>query len=450
MNNTQLPPDDRLNAFCQDSRAYLQGADEGPLAGLTFAAKDIFDVEGHVTGGGNPDWKAGQTAAEATAWAVEVLVSAGATMVGKTHTDELTRGILGVNAHYGTPLNPKAPGRVPGGSSSGSAAAVAGGLVDFALGSDTGGSVRIPAGFCGLYGLRPTHGRIPLDGMLLQAPSYDTVGWFARDPDLFARVGAVLLQTRIGPIRPRRLVVAEDAFEVADPSVREALEPLVERLGSLIGLSSRERLAPTSLSDWAAGQRVRASSESWEVVREWIDRVNPRMSFHVAESCLAGRSLTHRGGSRRPVGAEKGDRPHEDPACRGCGGLSAHGAHAGPSPDPNHVGTAPPHLPHCPVDLHRRNHRGAPNQPALGRGRGAAGRAVPDRFSRIGRIADRLRPPSRRNSAGRIESSKRHVSGRLPLEESPTRERGRPARTRPARLRRSLPLQPTRDATAPV
>ena len=219
-------------------------------------------------------------------------MGAGATMVGKTHTDELTRGILGVNAHYGTPLNPKAPARVPGGSSSGSAAAVAGGLVDFALGSDTGGSVRIPAGFCGLYGLRPTHGRIPLDGMLLQAPSYDTVGWFARNPDLFARVGAVLLQTRIGPIRPRRLVVAEDAFEVADPSVREALEPLVERLGSLIGLSSRERLAPTSLSDWAAGQRVRASSESWEVVRDWIDRVNPRMSFHVAESCLAGRSLT--------------------------------------------------------------------------------------------------------------------------------------------------------------
>ena len=292
MNDPFLPPDDRLNAFCPDSRAYLQGADEGPLAGLTFAAKDIFDVKGHVTGGGNPDWKASQRAAEATAWAVEVLVGAGATMVGKTHTDELTRGILGVNAHYGTPLNPRAAGRVPGGSSSGSVAAVAGGLVDFALGSDTGGSVRIPASFCGLYGLRPTHGRIPLDGMLLQARSYDTVGWFARDPDLFARVGSVLLQTEIGPSRPRRLVVAEDAFEVADRSVREALEPVVERLASLIGHSSRERLAPTGLSDWAAGQRVRASSESWEVVREWIDRMNPRMSFQVAESCLAGRSLT--------------------------------------------------------------------------------------------------------------------------------------------------------------
>ncbi len=292
MNHPSLPSDDRLNAFCQDSRAYLQGAERGPLAGLTFAAKDIFDVKGHVTGGGNPDWKASQPAAAATAWAVQALVDAGATMVGKTHTDELTRGILGVNAHYGTPLNPRAPGRVPGGSSSGSAAAVAGGLVDFSLGSDTGGSVRIPASFCGLYGLRPTHGRISLEGMLLQAPSYDTVGWFARDPGLFARVGSVLLQTEIGPARPRRLVVAEDAFEVADQSVRAALGPVVERLASVIGLSGRERLAPTSLSDWAAGQRVRASSEAWAVVREWIDRMNPRMSFQVAESCLAGRSVT--------------------------------------------------------------------------------------------------------------------------------------------------------------
>ena len=445
-----VPLDDKLNAFCPDSRAYLQGADRGPLAGLTFAAKDIFDVKGHVTGGGNPDWKASQPAAEATAWAVEVLVGAGATMVGKTHTDELTRGILGVNAHYGTPLNPKAPGRVPGGSSSGSAAAVAGGLVDFALGSDTGGSVRIPASFCGLYGLRPTHGRISLDGMLLQAPSYDTVGWFARDPGLFARVGSVLLQTKIGPARPRRLVAAADAFEVADPSVRAALEPVVERLGSLIGLSSRERLSPTSLSDWAAGQRVRASSEAWEVVREWIDRVNPRMSFHVAESCLAGRSV-----EPEEVAAALADRQEVMARMRTLlAGDTVVCLPTAPTPAPpsnaNHVRAAPPDLAHCPADLHRRNHRSAPDQPALGRGGGAAGRAVPDRGSRIGRDADRLRPPSRRSPAGRIESSKKHVSGRLPLEASPTRERGRPARTRPARLRRSLPLQPTGDTTAPV
>ena len=203
MMRPQLTIDDRLNAFCKDTDAYLEGVAGGPLSDLTFAAKDIFDVVGYVTGGGNPDWKATHEAATRTAWVVSVLVAAGATMVGKTITDEITRGIFGENAHYGTPLNPRAPGRVPGGSSSGSASAVAGELVDFALGSDTGGSVRVPSSFCGLYGLRPTHGRIPLDGILLQAPSYDTIGWFARDADLFARVGSVLLQGEIRAVHPR-------------------------------------------------------------------------------------------------------------------------------------------------------------------------------------------------------------------------------------------------------
>jgi amidase len=223
MKRPRLTIDDRLNAFCKDTDAYLEGTAGGPLAGLTFAAKDIFDVAGYVTGGGNPDWKATHEAAPRTAWVVSELVAAGATMVGKTITDEITRGIFGENAHYGTPVNPRAPGRVPGGSSSGSASAVAGGLVDFALGSDTGGSVRVPSSFCGLYGLRPTHGRIPLGGILLQAPSYDTIGWFARDADLLARVGSVLLQSEIRSVRPRQLMIAEDAFEVADPGVQDVL-----------------------------------------------------------------------------------------------------------------------------------------------------------------------------------------------------------------------------------
>jgi amidase len=284
--------DDRLNAFCRDTGAYLDGAVAGPLSGLTFAAKDIFDVAGHVTGGGNPDWKTSHAAAERTAWAVQVLVDAGATMVGKTITDEVTRGIFGENAHYGTPVNPRAPGRMPGGSSSGSAAAVAGGLVDFALGSDTGGSVRVPASFCGLYGLRPTHGRILLDGVLLQAPSYDTVGWFARDADTFARIGAVLLRRAVGEGRPRRLVIAEDAFEVAEQAVQEALRPIVDRVAALIGECTTARLAPTRLSDWSSQQQVLQGREAWETARDWIDRVNPRLSFEVAERYVAARAIT--------------------------------------------------------------------------------------------------------------------------------------------------------------
>jgi amidase len=283
MTGSRLSMEDHLNAFCRDTDAYLAGAAVGPLSGLTFAAKDIFDIAGFLTGGGNPDWKATHEPAEATAWAVRVLVEAGATMVGKTITDEITRGIFGENAHYGTPINPRAPGRIPGGSSSGSASAVAGGLVDFALGSDTGGSVRVPASFCGLYGLRPTHGRIPLKGVLLQAPSYDTIGWFTRDADLFARVGAVLLHTEIGQERPRRLVIAEDAFEVADTSVGETLRPVVERVASLIGHCTTERLAPMRLSDWSRQQQVLQGREAWETAQDWIDRVNPRFSFEVAE-----------------------------------------------------------------------------------------------------------------------------------------------------------------------
>ena len=284
--------DDPLNAFCKDSDVYLEGATVGPLSGLTFAAKDIFDVAGHVTGGGNPDWKATHGPAAKTAWVVQMLVDAGATMVGKTITDELTRGIFGENPHYGTPVNLRAPGRVPGGSSSGSAAAVAGGLVDFALGSDTGGSVRVPSSFCGIYGLRPTHGRIPLDGILMQAASYDTIGWFARDIELFSRVAAVLFQKEVVPARPRHLVIAEDAFELADAAVVDALRLKADMIASMIGDSRQERLAPSSLADWSNQQQVLQGREAWESARDWIERYNPRFAFSVTERYLMGAAFT--------------------------------------------------------------------------------------------------------------------------------------------------------------
>ena len=283
---------DPVSAFCQDCDAYLKGAPDGPLADLTFAAKDIFDVVRHVTGAGNPDWKATHRAADRSAWVVETLVQSGATMVGKTVTDELTRGIFGENPHYGTPVNPRAPARVPGGSSSGSASAVAAGLVDFSLGSDTGGSVRVPAGFCGLFGIRPTHGRVPVDGMVPQAPSYDTVGWFARDADMLARVSAVLLSYRTEIARPRRLLVAEDAFEVADQATADALRPIVDVVTSLIGASSKLRISPTTLAEWSCHQRVLQGREAWETARVWIDRVNPRLAFSVAERYMAGSQFT--------------------------------------------------------------------------------------------------------------------------------------------------------------
>ena len=284
--------DDRVNSFCKDSDVYVPGRAGAPLSDLTFAAKDIFDVASHTTGSGNPDWKVVTEPARETAWAVHALLEDGATLVGKTITEELTLGIFGDNSQYGVPINPRAPDRLPGGSSSGSASAVAAGLVDFALGSDSGGSVRVPASFCGLYGIRPTHGRIPVDGMLPQAPSYDTVGWFARDAETFARVGRTLLQSEIGDSRRPRLIIAKDAFDIADSSVADALRPVVEIISSLARDSTEVRLAETGLDRWAHQHGTLQGLEAWDTMRDWIDRANPRFRFDSAEGYYSARTTT--------------------------------------------------------------------------------------------------------------------------------------------------------------
>ncbi|MGY3574847.1 amidase family protein [Bradyrhizobium sp. USDA 4504] len=221
---------DTLGAFVPGPIIQRGPNRSGPLSGLTFAVKDLFDVAGTVTGCGNPDWAATHEVEEADAWAVDHLLGAGAALTGKTITDEISLGLLGINKFYGTPLNPRAPDRVPGGSSSGSASAVAGGLVDIALGTDSGGSVRVPSCFCGLYGLRPTHGRISVAGMMTQAPSFDTVGYFARDATTFARVGAVLLGEQVPDALPTDIIIASDCFAIADAPVQGALQPVVDRL----------------------------------------------------------------------------------------------------------------------------------------------------------------------------------------------------------------------------
>ena len=176
----------------------------GPLAGLTLGVKDIFDVAGYVTGCGNPDKAENDPPAAKTAPAVQKLLDAGARFLGKTQTEELAFSLTGQNVHFPHPVNPGAPDRVTGGSSSGSAAAVAGGLADIATGSDTGGSIRAPASFCGLVGLRTTHGAISLDGTMPLAPSFDTFGWFARDIETYVKVGEVLLgATPAAPLQGR-------------------------------------------------------------------------------------------------------------------------------------------------------------------------------------------------------------------------------------------------------
>ena len=179
--SSEFPIDDTVGAWVPHGRFVVTGTGGGPLAGLSFAAKDLYDVAGHVTGAGNPTWLLTHGPAARSSPVIDRLLESGATLHGKVLTDELAYSILGENLHYGTPLNLRAPGRVPGGSSSGSAAAVAARLVDFALGTDTGGSTRVPASYCGLWGLRTTHGLLSRDGLVPLHPSFDTPTWLARE-----------------------------------------------------------------------------------------------------------------------------------------------------------------------------------------------------------------------------------------------------------------------------
>ncbi len=266
--------DDPLGAFCRHVDVRIEGRSGGPLDGLTFAAKDIYDIEGQTCCCGNPDWLASHPPAARTAPAVSAVLEAGATLVGKTLTDELAFSLNGENHHYGTPVNSAAPERIPGGSSNGSASAVAGGLVDFALGSDTGGSVRAPASYCGLYGLRPSHGAIALDGIMPLAPSFDTVGWFARDADLLAQVGAVLLGPG-GAATPKRLLYAADAFDRVLPEARGALDDAVAWVAESLGPAERIVVAEEGLDTWLSHFQALQWREIWQSHRDWIERCKP-------------------------------------------------------------------------------------------------------------------------------------------------------------------------------
>lgn len=271
------------------ARARIEGAAGGPLAGVDFAVKDLIDVAGLPTAGGNPDWAATHPdVAAAHAPAVARLLAAGARCVGKVHTDELSRGLFGENAHHGVLDNPRAPGRLPGGSSSGSAVAVARGEAALALGTDTGGSVRVPASFCGVYGMRPTLGRVPMHGVIAQAPGFDTVGWLAHDGALLARAGRVLLGEPPRAPGSIRLVVAQDLLDAADADARDAFEQALPRLAAQASHMRRRPLAEPDLDAWLAAQVPWQSREAWLGFADWIDRTNARFGFEVAASFAAG------------------------------------------------------------------------------------------------------------------------------------------------------------------
>jgi len=286
----------------------LSPADSGPLDGLRFAVKDTIDVAGFKTGCGNPTWRDSHPAAVVHAVCVEQLLLAGARCIGKTISDELAFSLLGENHFYGTPLNAHAPDRVPGGSSSGSASAVACGLVDFALGTDTGGSTRVPASNCGIWGFRPSHGFVSVAGVNPLAPSFDTVGILAQSADVLAKVALVFLAAApVSPNKPTTIHLIREAFALADADLQQSLSEPLQRLREIFGSSVRESSLQELVAD-DAGHSFATCADSFCVIQwaeiesclgAWVANARPEFGPEIAASFQLMKQL-----DRRRVGDE--------------------------------------------------------------------------------------------------------------------------------------------------
>jgi amidase len=274
---------DSAGALCKSNSAELKGSGAGPLGGYRFAAKDVFHIAGVGTGFGHPEWLATHKVPETTAPAVQKLLDAGADLLGKAQSDELCYSLSGENVHYGTPENAAAPGHIPGGSSSGSAAAVAAGLCDFSLGTDCGGSVRIPASYCGLLGIRPGLGRVTAEGVLEFAPAFDVVGWFAKTGTLMRLVGEVLLPERRERAPLDRILIASDAFAYAALDVNDALGPAADRVASHFGKQDEVTVSPEGLGAWYEAFRTIQGFEVWRSLGGWVREVNPKLGEGVRD-----------------------------------------------------------------------------------------------------------------------------------------------------------------------
>lgn len=288
-----MPLNDPAHAFVPYPDVPVPHASTGPLSGLYFGVKDLFDVAGYPTGGGNPLVLALSGTKTQTAPTVQKLLDAGAAFAGKTVTDELAFSMNGNNAHFGAPLNGAAPERITGGSSSGSASAVSSRLCDFALGTDTGGSVRAPASHCGLYGIRPTHGRVSLQSALALCHSYDTCGWFARDATTFARVGDVLLGADPAPLPARpRLLTPSDVWGLIAADVRPAWDGARAQVQAVYGEAAPTSVALDSFEAMYWSFRYLQGREAWMTDGAFIERYAPVLGPGVKERFAWSRDVT--------------------------------------------------------------------------------------------------------------------------------------------------------------
>lgn len=274
-------------------RQPLKAKSSGLLSGLTVAVKDMYDIAGERVGGGSPAWLASQKPATAHSVVVEQILQAGGTIVGKTICDEFFYSVTGENHHYGTPLNPRAPGRIPGGSSSGSASACSSGACDLAIGSDTGGSVRVPAALCGVYGIRVTHGRMDLRGAISMAPSFDAGGWFAASPGVFALAGKALLDDwQEQDVEGCQFAKVRDAFDIVDPKIAALCNLYLATLGDLDPPISQVTVAGERIDDWREALRVVQAYEVWKTFGYFITNSTPNLGPGVAERMRFAASVT--------------------------------------------------------------------------------------------------------------------------------------------------------------
>ena len=248
----------------------------GPLSDLTFVVKDMCEIKGFKSSCGNPDFYEKCLPADDFAPFLKDILNKGATLKGITICDEFFYSLIGENGHYGTPANLNAPGCVPGGSSSGSAAALTTNLYDFSIGSDTGGSVRVPASFCGLLGIRPTHNRINTKGIYPMAPTFDTIGWFAKDIKTFKKIGFTVLNQKDKTKNSfKDFVIAEDILELANPNIINLFNNYINNSFPEI---KKIRLSKQTKDVIADNFRILQGGEIVENVIPWILKNKPKIS----------------------------------------------------------------------------------------------------------------------------------------------------------------------------
>lgn len=249
----------------------VAGAAEGPLAGRRVAVKDLLAVAGHPVGLGSPAYLAEQAPEPVHAAAVQALLDAGASLAGIAQTDEFAYSIAGRNSHYGTPPNGASPERIPGGSSSGPASAVALGQAEIGLGTDTAGSVRVPASYQGLWGLRPTHGAVSDAGLRPLAPSFDTPGWLTRDAaTLRLAAEATLPESLQRSVETTRVLVAPSLLAVADPALREQFAAVLARLADAGLLAAPEEVVLPAPAELLPVFRTVQQAEAWASDGAWV------------------------------------------------------------------------------------------------------------------------------------------------------------------------------------